>query len=298
MENSKKIVLKCGHYSLNPKDAEEKTGLVPEDAIFFTGGEREVGDSKHEGAYHIMIMSKASDDILKNAATNFFNASVVMFRNEKFGYDIFRVNGYGFIHIYDCIPVEGIEFTDADEVNRLLDLENHPVYTVLFNDDCAICDVSRINRINSYHNVECTNIQVYSQIGSRYYPMIHSKTRSDLRNVIVPFHEFMLCFPDEQYGKELFDEAMYIALGEIYPEMKEKLVGYDFEHLKNCWDYMQQQTKICNKVFNMDKNDEEISQEISKDLEEFEKTYPVKPDSEGFNEMLLLKKKLPIKKQS
>lgn len=298
MENNKKIVLKCGHYSLNPKDAEETTGFFPEDAIFFTGGEREVGDSKHEGAYHIMMMSKASDDLLKNAATYFFNASTVVFRNEKFGYDIFRVNGYGFIHINDCIPVEGVEFTDIDEVNRLLDLENHPVYTVLFNDDCALCDVSRINRINSYYNVECTSIQIYSQIGSRYYPMIHSKTRSNLRNVIVPFHEFMLCFPDEQYGKELFDEAMYIALGEIYPEMKKLRVGYDFEHLKNCWDYMQQQTKICNKVFNMDKDDEEISQEISKDLEEFEKTYPVKPDSEGFNEMLLLKKKLPIKKQS
>lgn len=298
MENNKKIVLKCGHYSLNPKDAEETTGFFPEDAIFFTGGEREVGDSKHEGAYHIMMMSKASDDLLKNAATYFFNASTVVFRNEKFGYDIFRVNGYGFIHINDCIPVEGVEFTDIDEVNRLLDLENHPVYTVLFNDDCALCDVSRINRINSYYNVECTSIQIYSQIGSRYYPMIHSKTRSDLRNVIVPFHKFMLCFPDEQYGKELFDEAMYIALGEIYPEMKEKLIGYDFGHLKNCWDYMQQQTKICNKVFNMDKDKEDISQEISKDLEEFEKTYPVKPDTAGFNEMLLLKKKLPIKKQS
>lgn len=65
MENNKKIVLKCGHYSLNPKDAEETTGFVPEDAIFFTGGEKEVGDSKHEGAYHIMLMSKASDDLLK-----------------------------------------------------------------------------------------------------------------------------------------------------------------------------------------------------------------------------------------
>ena len=296
MENNKKIVLKCGHYSLNPKDAEEKTGLVPEDAIFFTGGEREVGDSKHEGAYHIMLMSKASDDLLKNAATYFFNASTVVFRNEKFGYDIFRVNGYGFIHIYDCIPVEGIEFTDVDEVNRLLDLENHPVYTVLFNDDCALCDVSRINRINSYYNVECTSIQIYSQIGSRYYPMIHSKTRSSFRDVIVPFHEFMLCFPDEQYGKELFDEAMYIALGEIYPEMKKLRVGYDFEHLKICCDYMQQQTKICNKVFYKDKDVEEISQEISKDLEEF-KMHPVKPDTEGFNEMLMCKKKLPIKKQ-
>lgn len=298
MENNKKIVLKCGHYSLNPKDAEETTGFVPEDAIFFTGGEREVGDCKHEGAYHIMLMSKASDDLLESAAKDIFNASTVSFRNEKFGYNIFRINGYGFVYIYDCIPVEGIEFTDADEVNRLLDLENHPVYTVLFNDDCAFCDVSRINRINSYYKVDCTSIQIYSQIGSRYYPMIHSKVQSSLRDAIIPFHEFVLCFPDEQYGKELFDEALYTALGEIYPEMKEKLIGYDFEHLKNCWDYMQQKTKICNRVFHTDKDIEGISQEISKDLEEFERTHPVKPDTEGFNEMLMCKKKLPIKKQS
>ena len=160
--NNKKIVLKCGHYSLRPQDAEETVMMIPEDSIFVTGGENEIGQGKHVGALHFLMITKASDEDLEDASKQCFNGRIVKYSpNGRFDYKNFRVNGYGFMEFTDCIPVEGVEFTDADKFNELLDLANHPIYTILFNDDLALCDATRIDRINSYYDVECKSIQLY-----------------------------------------------------------------------------------------------------------------------------------------
>lgn len=134
MELNKKIIMKCGHYSLNPKDAEETVMMVPEDAIFFTGGEGDIGHGLYHGAVHMVMITKASDEELENTSKQCFNCHIVKYSpDERFKYENFRVNGYGFIEFNDLIPVEGIEFTDQDKINELLDLANHPIYTVLLN---------------------------------------------------------------------------------------------------------------------------------------------------------------------
>lgn len=295
MENTKKIIFKAGQYSLHPKDAKETTVMVPEDALFFTGGENETGNSKHVGAVHMVMITKASDEMIKETDTQAFNATTVNYRVGNYKYELFRINGYGFVEFSDLIPIEGIEFTDADEINRLLDLANHPVYTILFNDECALCDVSRIDRINSYYNVECKSIQLYSQIGSRYYPMIHTNVHTDLNNAINPFHKFNLYIPDEEYGKEIFDEVLYTVLSDIYPEMKSKLIGYDLDYVRRVAKYWCEKNKILNVFWKTKKDEEEVKMQIAEDLEKFYKEYPDEPDSTDFELYCTLQKKLPLK---
>lgn len=297
MELNKKIIMKFGHYSLHPKDAEETVMMVPEDAIFFTGGENDTGECKHVGAVHMVMITKASDEELENASKQCCYTHIVKYCPDgRFKYENFRVNGYGFIQFSDLIPVEGIEFTDQDKINELLDLAHHPIYTVLFNDEYALSAVSRIVRINSYYKVECNTIQLYSQLGSRYYPMIQTNVVTDLRNALIPFHKFHQFFPDEEYGKELFDEVMCTVLSGIYPEFKEKLIGYDLDYIKNIASYYTEQNKALNIIFNME-NEEEATNQLITAIEEFDKKYPEKPDiNDDFNEISTLKKKLPIKK--
>lgn len=297
MHGDKKIIImKCGHYSLKPQDAEETVMMVPEDTIFFTGGEGDIGHGLHVGAVHMLMMTKASDETLNKIAEQNCSAHVVSYQPENYKYNKFRVNGYGFIEVNDLIPVEGIKFTDQDKINELLDLANHPIYTVLFNDEYALSEVSRIDRINSYNHVKCKTIQLYSQLGSRYYPMIHTNVDTDLYNALTPFHEFHQFFPDEEYGKELFDEVMYTVLSDIYPEFKERLIGYDLDYIKNITSYYTEKNKLLNIVCDME-HEEEAKKQLIAAIEEFNKKYPENPDiNDDFDEIRTLKKKLPIKK--
>ena len=297
MELNKKIIMKFGHYDLHPQDADETVMMVPEDVIFFTGGKNDIGESKHTGAVHMVMITKASDEELENTSKQYCNTHIVKYSPDgRFKYENFRVNGYGFIQFSDLIPVEGIEFTDQDKINELLDLANHPIYTVLFNDEYALNTISRIDRINSYYKVKRKTIQLYSQFGSRYHPMIQTNVNTDLSNALAPFHKFHQYFPDEEYGKELFDEAMYTVLSDIYPEFKEKLIGYDLDYIKNITSYYTEQNKALNIVFNKE-NEEEATKQLIAAIEEFDKKYPEKPDiNDDFNEISTLKKKLPIKK--
>ena len=298
MELNKKIIMKFGHYGHHPQDAEETVMMVPEDAIFFTGGENDTGRGKHTGAVHMVMITKASDEELENVSKQCCYAHIVKYSPDgRFKYKNFRVNGYGFIEFSDLIPVEGIEFTDQDKINELLDLANHPIYTVLFNDEYALSTISRIDRINSYYKVECKTIQLYSQLGSRYYPIIQTNVDTDLYNALTPFHEFHQFFPDEEYGKELFDEVMYTVLSDIYPEFKEKIIGYDLDYIKNIASYYTKKNKALNIVFDKE-NEEETKKQLIAAIEEFNKKYPEKPDiNDDFNEISTLKKKLPIIKK-
>lgn len=298
MEVNKKIIMKFGHYSLKPQDAKETVMMVPEDAIFFTGGENDIGRGKHVGAVHMIMITKASDEEIENTSKQCCYTHIVKYSPDgRFKYENFRVNGYGFIEFSDLIPVEGIEFTGQDKINELLDLANHPIYTVLFNDEYALSSVSRIDRINSYYKVECKTIQLYSQLGSRYYPMIQTNVVTDLYDALTPFHEFHQFFPDEEYGKELFDEVMYTALSDIYPEFKEKLIGYDLDYIKNVASYYTEKNNALNNIVFDEENEEEVKKQLIAAIEEFDKKYPEKPDiNDDFNEISTLKKKLPIKK--
>jgi hypothetical protein len=114
---------------------------------------------------------------------------------------------------------------------------------------------------------------------------------------LTPFHEFHQFFPDEEYGKELFDEVMYTALSDIYPEFKAKLIGYDLDYIKNIVSYYTEKNKALNSIVLDKENEEETEKQIIAAIEEFYNKYPEKPDiNDDFNEISTLKKKLPIKK--
>ena len=228
---TKKTLLKFGHYSLNPKDADSVEVQFPEDMLFFSGGKDDIGHMKYDSAYHILGITKASEEQIKECFENVFGTNIIYYTESGVEYKLFRINGYAFISFHNCIPVEGLEFTDVDIINNTLDLPNHPVYTVLLNDEYAFCNVERINRICSEFRVEKTSIQIYSQLGSRYYPMIHTNNVASLHDTIATFHKFCLFIPEENYGKELFDEALNTALSDIYPEYKENLKGYDLNYI-------------------------------------------------------------------
>lgn len=283
-----KTKIKFGEYRLHPKDAKETVVEFPDDTIFFTGGNDDIGNFKHEGAYHILAITKSEE--LKYA----INPQIVTYSTNNYKYEIFRVNGYAFIYISDCIPIKGIEFTDVDKVNELLDLANHPVYTIVFNDKYALCNVIRIDRIDSYWKVKYKSFQLYSQIGSRYYPMIYTNDVSDLDKLLTHFHKYYQYIPDEEYGKELFDEVMYTVLKDIYPEFESRLIGYDLSYLHRTSLYYSEVNEILNKNFyNKNISEDEVKRQIANDLEEFYKSHP-KIDLTDFDEIRTFKKKLPI----
>jgi len=230
MERNKKLIVRFGAYSKRPEEDKPNEMYFPEDTLFFTGGESEIGECKHQGAFHVLAMTKASDKEIKAAAEQGWGAHVVNLYGPHYKNIIFRVNGYAFIELSDCISDEFV-FTDIDKINELLDLKNHPIYVVLLNDEYMISDVSRIDRINSYYNVDTVSLQLYSQLGSRYFPMIWPKNNVKLANLIHPFHKFSVYIPEESYGKELFDEVLYIAMGHVYPEYNKKLKGFDMEYI-------------------------------------------------------------------
>lgn len=284
-----KTKIKFGEYKIHPKDVEETIVEFPDDTIFFTGGDNDIGDGKYEGAYHILAITKS-----KELEYTSYNPRLVMYSTNDYKYEIFRANGYAFIYISNCIPIEGIEFTNIDKVNELLDLVNHPVYTVLFNDKLALCNVTRIDRIDSYWQVKYKSIQLYSQIGSYYYPIIYTNITSDLCKVLTHYHEFYQYIPDEKYGKELFDEVMYTALKDIYPEFESRLIGYDLDYLHRTGLYFNEISEILNKNFyNRNINEDEAKRQIANNLEEFYKLHP-KIDLTDFDEIRTFKKKLPI----
>ncbi len=295
MMKSKKCVFKFGHYTLNPKDAEAQEVILPEDTLFFTGGDSDIGSMKHTGAYHALGITKATNEELEQIKC--FGCDIVKHCIGNYEYLPFRINGWAFVSFHNCIPVENVEFTDVDTVNELLDIENHPVYTVLLNDNYYFCNVGRINRINSEYMVETTYVQLYSQFGGRYYPMIHAKHIATLRDTIVPFHKFSLFFPEESYGKELFDEALNFVLSDIYPEFKSKLKGYDFEYIHNTAKYWHDMNNILNAVYTKG-IDEEMKKDINENLEKFYEEHPKKPDSTDFEEIQTFRKKLPIKNKN
>lgn len=260
MKLNKKCFVRFGHYSAHPKDEEAHEMNFPEDTLFFTGGDGDIGSGKHEGAFHVLAMTKASDSEIRKVAKQGWAASVVTFSNDRQS-TAFRVNGYAFIELPDCISDE-FEFTDADKINELLDLENHPVYVVLLNDEYMISNITRIDRINSVHMVNSVCIQLYSQIGSRYYPMVHPATRGGLFDILHPFYKFTAYIPEESYGKELFDELLYTSMSIIYPEYKSKLKGFDLEYINR------QYSNILNRWNNaMEKlrKDNEISDDLAID---------------------------------
>lgn len=283
-----KTKIKFGEYDLHPKDAKETIIEFPDDTIFFTGGDNDIGNGKYEGAYHILAITKAKE--LKYNC----NPTLVTYSINNYKYETFRVNGYAFIYIDNCVPTEGIEFTDVNKVNELLDLINHPIYTILFNDNLTLCNVTRIDRIDSYWQVKCKFIQLYSQIGSYYYPMIYANVTFDLHKVLIPFHKFYQYIPDEKYGKELFDEVMYTVLKDIYPEFESKLIGYDLDYLHRISLHYSEINKILNKNFyNKNISEDGVKRQIANDLEEFYKLHP-RIDLTDFDEIRTFKKKLPI----
>lgn len=293
MEINKTIVFKGGHYSLNPQDAEKTVMNVPEDSVFVTGGQHDIGTGLHIGAVHMLMITKATDDEIEAVLKQCFNAHIVNYCLEGFQYVPFRLNGYGFIYFTDLIPVEGIEFTDTDRFNELLGLTSHPLYTVLFNKDSALCAITRIDRIESYYKLKCQTIQLYSILDSRWCPKIIPNSSYTLHEALTPFHELHQYFPDEEYGKELFDEAMYTVLMSIYPEFGSKLIGYDLDYTKHMSENFAQKYGFVNKLVGDSSTEKDTSQQVTNCLEEFMKMPSELSDYDDFMEIMSLKKKLP-----
>lgn len=230
MELNKKCFVRFGGYNTHPKDAEAIEINFPEDTLFFTGGPKDIGDGKHDGAFHVLAMTRASDEELRRVTEGILRANIVTVEAPNYTSGIFRVNGYAFIELNDCISNE-FEFTDVNTINDILDFKKHPIYIILLNDEYMISNITRIDRINSFYKVEHTCIQLYTQIGSRYFPMICPKEVGKLYSLLHPFHKFSIYIPEEHYGKELFDECLYTVLSHIYPKYNEKLRGYDMNYI-------------------------------------------------------------------
>ena len=223
----KKFKMRLGEYHKHPKDCELKTFSLPEDTLFFTRGEDDIGNGKHIGALHYLCLTKATDkELIKHMKS--FNPEFLTYRNYQ--NEIVRWNGYALLAIHDCIMETPIKLIDEDELNEFLDPQRQ--FFIYISEDNHIIKIIRLNRILSESRIMCSVNYLHGEISSnRECNTILCDDDYSMSQIIAPYHTIKLIHLDNEYAETLFMEAMYTNLSKIYPGFKNKLIGYDFEWL-------------------------------------------------------------------
>ena len=225
----KSFKIRFGEYHKHPNDVDARDVQLPEDTLFFSRGENDIGDGKYIGALHYLCLTKATDEEL-NKCSSHCNPSVVRFRDPN--NDIVRFNGYAMITINNCIIDTPIETIDEDKLNELLKPEEQ--YFAYLSENYEIISILKLNRVLSETRVLCSDVYLHRAIDSqREFSTILCNTEYKLDKIINPFHEIIVKTIDKEYGKQLLTDAIYKNLSLVYPEFSEKRIGYDFDWLNN-----------------------------------------------------------------
>lgn len=224
----KTFSIRFGEYSKHPKDVEAKEILLPEDILFFTRGEHDIGDGKYNGALHYLCITKATDEELKENMP-YLNPYVVSYSGSTNGN--VRFNDYALITIHDCIIDTPIETIDEDTLNEILKPEEQ--YFVYLANDNNIIDILKINRILSESKILCCDVYLHGAINHKELNTIMCNVEYKLDNIINPFHRIIVKKVDQEYGRRLLTDAIYKNLSLVYPEFSEKRIGYDLNWLNS-----------------------------------------------------------------
>lgn len=225
----KTFSIRFGEYRKHPNDVDARAVLLPEDTLFFSRGDKDIGRGKYIGALHYLCLTKATDEELLGNMQH-YNPSIIYSRHSDGG--ILRFNGYAMITIHDCIIDTPIETIDEDKLNELLKPEEQ--YFVYLSQSYEIISISKLNRILSETRVVCCDVYLHGAIDSeRDVNTIMCNVEYKLDNIINPSHRIIVKKVEKKYGQSLLTDAIYKNLALVYPYFSEKRIGYDFDWLKN-----------------------------------------------------------------
>lgn len=225
------ITARFGGYSEPPQDKEAVEVRLPDDAIFYTPGETFINHGLHKGALHYIVLTKASDEELKEFQK--WNVHVELEYDKDSAHTMyFRMNGYAFITLSDCIIDSPIETVDEEEFNRLI---KDDLYYVLLNENYNIICIRRVDHIKALEHVEVSEVYHTGAINDRPFDEIHYGHVVSLSDLLRPFHHFLPRRLTAEYGKKLFDDMIGQILFKInpYKQQWQPLINYDLEWLHN-----------------------------------------------------------------
>lgn len=225
-----KYRLKKLYYNETSDTAKTITVNFPEDSLFITGGENDIGKcGKTIGALHFLCLTKAT----KEELSSLFDGGccdVLTVQTKIDGENsVLRVNGYAFVSFHNIVLVDEIPFADHDKINEeILCLKNKPQYFVHLDEFYNILDVKRLERIDSEYMCRCSIVDNVSWLNKKENYLICPGQENEIGNVISTHHKFFVYqINDLNYGKRLFDELLYRNLSLVYPEYGKKIYGYD-----------------------------------------------------------------------
>ena len=223
-----KITVRFGCYSIHPKDAQRHVIELPDDSLFYTAGSHSIGHCLHEGALHYIVISKASDNDLKKLK----DVNIVFQSSINPRYTIFRMNGWAFISLQDCIIDEPISPISEDEFNNLI-MQKH-LYYVCLSENLNILKVIKINRIIDLWNVRCSVVRHRDDFDSGSCEQIIADQCYELEDIVHWWGHILCKRIDTEYGKQLFDDMCLQIMNKIDSKFKPNF-NYDFDWLNKNW---------------------------------------------------------------
>lgn len=223
------IKVRSGEYGKAPQDKEPVEVTLPNDAIFYTPGEAFINHGLHKGALHYIVLTKASDEELKEFQK--WNVHVELeYDMDSVHTRYFRMNGYAFITLSDCIIDSPIDTVDEEEFNRLI---KDDLYYVLLNENYNIICIRRVDHIKALEHVEVSEVYHRGAFNDRPFDEIHYGHIMALSDLLRPFHHFLSRRLTAEYGKKLFDDMTGQILFKINPyrQQWQPLINYDLEWL-------------------------------------------------------------------
>ncbi len=260
--------IRFSSYGKSATDVEPKEVMLPEDCLFYTAGENDIGGGLSKGCLHYMAITKATDECLDKIDHLRINVVNIM-DGSHYRFRTLRFNGYAIIELNDCI-IEDIELIDEDTLNEYLQPKLQ--YFVTLGEECNIITVCRLNRIHSSSRVDIAEAYLHAYIGSyREFYTITPKRKMRLYD-ITHCHDsqYLVHIPDPEYGAKLLNELIYINLSIIDDKFRDNLIGYDLNYFHS---KMHLTDTGYNEMYYFRGTDEEWNE--FKEIRDFKKELPI-----------------------
>jgi len=199
------ITARFGGYRTNPLEANPVEIELPDDTLFFTGGLNDIGPSKHDNAYHYIVISQQLTEKNKLRLETTFGVTLMTLDSKYISKDL-KLNGFELIEFYDCIIESDIQeyLITEDRLNELLNPQDYIFLSI--GSQFNIMEATRINRISSAYIVD-TDIVTYTDVEAKPNKSI---IRNDYYELSDVFHcrDGKLIYGNSEYMKKLYDQMI------------------------------------------------------------------------------------------
>lgn len=273
-----KLTIRFGGYNTHPKDAEPREIELPDGTLLYTPGEHYINHGLHIGALHYLAITKASDEELFKVRKP-CGVDVLMEDNTDLKRIPFRMNGYAFVRLSDCLIDSSFSLIHEEELNHLIKQEH--LYYIYLSENYDIIKVVRINYVKANECVHCSVVRFRDDFNNSNYYAINPDVVYSFDTIVTPLHTLIRRL-DNEYGKKLFDDMCSQVLNMVDKSYEIKY-NYDIEWL--------------NKNFSI--TYPELTDMTKDPVERFlgyAMKVPNKEVEDIYNDILCFRKELPIRK--